>query len=256
MSETTGNASQGEAPLSPASGSDAESDARVSGWQSHLLPFMAAVLVCLTVFSCVVNVVETYLVLHHIETNHEIDIKPALAMLDTNVSGLSASDRFAYARWKTLSTLEVNTIESRYHQASIAVMTRVYIVFLSFATGMVLALVGATFILGKLREAPSTVGGGGGFGSFSISSASPGLILAFFGTVLMLFTISSRADISVRDQSLYVPEPMMVYNPNSSVSGQQNAAPVPEAPAESKLDATQRKILEDAKKKMSLPAKP
>jgi hypothetical protein len=49
---------------------------------------------------------------------------------------------------------------------------------------------------------------------------------------------------------------MMVYNPNSSVSGQQNAAPVPEAPAESKLDATQRKILEDAKKKMSLPAKP
>jgi len=173
-----------------------------NAWQQRLLPLMCAALALLTIFFCVALAVETISVQRHIESAHELHLDPLIARLENaKPSSAAAVEEF---RMKAIMLMEANVIDRRYHQASAAAMGRIYLIFLGFATGMVLALTGSTFVLGKLREAPTTVGGGTPTLSANLRSGSPGLVLAFFGTVLMLSTIFSRADIAVRDQALYV----------------------------------------------------
>jgi hypothetical protein len=173
-----------------------------NAWQQRLLPLMCGSLALLTMFFCVALAIETISVQRHIESAHELNLDPLIARLESvKPSNAAAVEEF---RVKAVMLMEANVIDRRYHQASAAALGRIYLIFLGFATGMVLALTGSTFVLGKLREAPTTVGGGTSTLSANLRSGSPGLVLAFFGTVLMLSTIFSRADISVRDQALYV----------------------------------------------------
>jgi hypothetical protein len=173
-------------------------------WQTRLLPFVLVLLTLLTLFACVSNVLQVYQVEKHIETNHEIDLKELAPSALGDAA--TATEKLTYARWRTLVAMELNAIESRYHQANMILMTRVYIVFLGFTTGMVLAMVGATFILAKLRESESTMEAGTATWKMAFTSASPGLVLALFGTTLMLATIWARTEISVRDKSVYLSE--------------------------------------------------
>jgi len=114
------------------------------------------------------------------------------------------ADRFAWAQWRTLALLESQVMRSRYHEAGVSMMIRVYIVFLGFATGVVMALVGAAFILGKLHESASSVNAGSGSWRLALQSSSPGLFLAFFGTMLILATIWARSDVNLTYGPLYV----------------------------------------------------
>jgi hypothetical protein len=175
-------------------------------WQTKLLPFMMSILIALTIFSCAANVYQVYQVEKHIETTHDTDLKPMLVIPMTGKE--TVSERLLCVRWTTLATLESDAIERRYHQAGLILMTRVYIVFLGFTTGMVLSLIGATFILGKLRESQSSLQAEHTTLKFSLVSASPGLFLALLGTTLMLATIWARAEVVVKDRSLYVKQPL------------------------------------------------
>jgi hypothetical protein len=200
---------------SPATLAEAKTE---NSWQSKLLPFMLAVLLILTVFCCVANLYQVHVVQEHIQQAHEVDLAPAFAILKATAND-TAADRLAFARWQSLATLESSALESRYHEAGLMLMTRIYIVFLGFTTGMVLALVGATFILGKLREPASTVDAQGAKGKISFASTSPGLMLAFFGMVLMLATIFARTEVSVTDKSLYTSGPMGLSTQEATVVG-------------------------------------
>jgi hypothetical protein len=164
---------------------------------------MAGTLALLTVFFCASLTYETISVQKHIESAHEIDLSGQMAKLE-RASETNSAVALTEFRTEVLSLLEANVIERRYHQASAAAMGRIYLIFLGFATGMALALSGATFILGKLREGETAIEGEGPSLKASLRSGSPGLILAFFGTLLMMATIFSRVDIDVRDQALYI----------------------------------------------------
>jgi hypothetical protein len=160
-----------------------------SGWQGRLLPFMVGTLGVLTLFFCAMIAWETYYIQSRMENAGQIDLrKAAMEEFRTNAPFL----------------LEADIIERRYHQASVAAMGRIYLVFLGFATGMVMALVGATFVLGKIREKETAIDGEAHSVKASLRSGSPGVILAFLGTVLMLSTIFSRTEISVTDQAVYL----------------------------------------------------
>jgi len=174
----------------------------LNNWQRKLLPLMASILVLLTLFFVVGLSVEAYRVQKHIEDAHDIDLRPAFAALSTN-SAKSFEDRMDLARLETVALLESNALQSRYHQATIAVLIRVCIIFLGFLTGMALALVGAAFILGKMREAASNVEAQGGPWKLALTSASPGLVLAVLGTALMMATIWARVEVNVTDAALY-----------------------------------------------------
>jgi hypothetical protein len=172
-------------------------------WQTRLLPFTISIVVALTVFACVANVCQVYNVQKHmteVETDLGDLVQTEFAAPQTN------GERLAIARWKTAAILESNALHSRYHQANLLLITRVYIIFLGFTTGLVMAMVGAAFILSKLRERPSEASVSGSGLSAALTSSSPGLMLAFFGTLLMVVTIVAKVDIHVTDEPLYFSE--------------------------------------------------
>jgi len=160
-----------------------------ASWQQRLLPYLVGTLVFLTLFFCAAIVWETRTIQNRMESALEVDIRP-----------------MANAEFRSNSAflLEANLIERRYRAANVAELSRIYLVFLGFGTGMVMALVGSTFILGKLSEPETSIDGGGSSLKASLRSRSPGVILAFFGTVLMLATIYSKTEISVSDRAVYM----------------------------------------------------
>jgi hypothetical protein len=107
------------------------------------------------------------------------------------------------SRLQMLARLECFVLERRYHQANVSLMSSVWIRYLGFVTGMILALVGASFVLGKLREPPSKMGVGTAVARFSFEGTSPGIILAGLGVVLMLTTIIVRHEFAVVDRPVY-----------------------------------------------------
>lgn len=94
-------------------------------------------------------------------------------------------------------------MDKRYRQASALLMSRIWTRQLAFMTGMVLAFIGAVFILGKLSEARTDVSLGDDHWKTAISSSSPGLILAFFGTVLLGTALIVQPKIEVQDRPVY-----------------------------------------------------
>jgi hypothetical protein len=173
-------------------------------WQAKLLPLMVGMLVVLTAFFCVSNIVQMYVINSHIERSDELNLEPALSVLQADAK-TDPLMRLEYARLKTQALLEGSALKNRYHQASVIMMSRVYIVYLGFITGMVLAMVGAAFILGKLRESETQMSAESQAVKVSLTSASPGLLLAVMGTILMLSTIWARSEVKVTDTPLYMP---------------------------------------------------
>lgn len=84
---------------------------------------------------------------------------------------------------------------------------------------MILALVGAAFILGKLREPASELQLKTGAAEGNLKGQSPGLFLAFLGTILMVTTIVTHNEIETKDPATYT---------NMLINAQPSAKPPPE----------------------------
>jgi hypothetical protein len=160
-----------------------------SRWQRRLLPFLVGTLGILTVLFCAAIAWETRYIQNRMETPLQLDLRPAVSQ------EFHANANFL---------LEANLIERRYRAAAAAALSRIYLMFLGFGTGMVMALVGATFILGKISEPETSIDGAGSSFKASLHSGSPGVILAFLGTVLMLCTIFSKTEINLSDRAIYM----------------------------------------------------
>jgi hypothetical protein len=158
-------------------------------WQRRLLPFLVGTLGVLTVLFCAAIAWETRYIQNRMESALELDLRPAM------------NQEF---RANAAFLLEADLIERRYRAADAAALSRIYLMFLGFGTGMVMALVGATFVLGKIAEPATSIDGSGSSFKASLHSGSPGVILAFFGTVLMLCTIFSKTEISLSDRAIYM----------------------------------------------------
>lgn len=184
-------------------------------WQGRLLPLMAGMLVALTAFFFVASFVQLYYLQTRIERAPQLDLGPAMTWFDGFEKDLRSGvvkDRTAfdqalqYGRWKTLALLEANALQRRYHQAGVLLISRIWTRYLGFVTGTILALVGAAFILGKLRETTSQFGTESALWKVSMTTASPGLILATLGTILMLTTLATNLEMQVNDGAVYLPQ--------------------------------------------------
>lgn len=175
---------------------------KTENWQKKLLPFMIGMLSVLTIFFFVASFIQIYYLHSRIEQSPRLDLAPALDMLNADSPTILNATNLSNAQWKTLSLLEGHALQRRYHQANVLLMSRVWTRYLGFVTGMILALVGAAFILGKLRESDTKLESEGVW-KFSITTASPGLILALLGTLLMIMTIVTHFEIEVKDGPLY-----------------------------------------------------
>ena len=221
-------------------------------WQKRLLPLMVGLLVTLTAFFIVASFVQLYYLQTRIEKAPPLDLGPAMTSLDEIAKDMQSgkiqdpralNSRIEQARWQTLSILEANVLQRRYHHAGVLLLSRIWTRYLGFVTGTILAMVGAAFILGKLQEASSNLGAEGGLWKVSLTTASPGLVLAALGTILMLATLATSMDLSVNDGPVYLRE----------VAGAAEAPPPPlgrgDAPQMPRSDAEILKDLKGTSKK-------
>ena len=129
-----------------------------SQWQERLLPIMVGILVGLTIFFFVATFFQmTYLHLTILRAP-EINIH-STSEVDLNTSAKTFDERLHARQFEVRSTMEVYIVTQRYHQANALLMSGLWVRYLGFITGMILALVGASFVLGKLREPTQKLAG-------------------------------------------------------------------------------------------------
>jgi hypothetical protein len=175
-------------------------------WQDRLLPLMVRMLVGLTLFFLLASLVQLFYL------NAKMELTPAVPTTDL-VRPLKCPVPFtpdacvAIERMNTAAILEANVVERRYHQAGVLLMGRVWYTYLGLVTGMILAFVGAAFILGQLRMPASEVAATSVQLQVSIRSASPGLTLCILGFALMIITFVTPQEVKVKDVSVYFGTP-------------------------------------------------
>ncbi len=218
-------------------GRDASRD--LAHWQLRLLPFMTRFIVVMAVAFFVFSGLHIYQVTKFIQAEDGLNIRSVIQNEIAKPTGQSLTPEEVTEH--SLLLLEADALDKRYHQAGGLLMSRIWSRQLAFITGMVMAFVGAVFILGKLSEDRSEASGGAGEWKVAISSASPGIILSFFGTVLLISSLFVRATLDVSDGPAYL---NAVRFPSASPPPAQGAS-TESAP----LDLKEMERLEAARKK-------
>jgi hypothetical protein len=138
------------------------------------------------------------------------------------------TDKFAARQFEVRSKLEVFIITNRYHQAKVMLMARLWIRYLGFITGMILAVIGASFVLGKLQEPSQELRTELPTGNLTLRTTSPGIILVVLGVVLIVTSTIYKDTIEVQDMGLY----LSTTSENSSGSVQFTIPTTLESPSE------------------------
>lgn len=173
----------------------------LAGWQARMAPLMVAFVVVSGVFFGVISVVEFGKVQGQL-ARRPTDLSLLLADLPVRAE-MSSTERLQLVRAKASIVLEGEALARRYDQAQAIVVSKLWTRFMGFTTGMILALVGAAFVLGRLQEPASSLQASGAGASLAFTSASPGLVLAVLGSTLMALAITSTFDIETRDAPTY-----------------------------------------------------
>lgn len=197
-------------------------DRQLLSWQRRMSSFMAASIIVAAGFFAIMTIWQF--------ASFQASVRKSVAALPDvwghdAVTATTYEQQFELASARAAFVLERELIARRYDQANLTVTTRVWTRLMGFITGMILALVGAAFVLGKLSEDLSEAGARAGppgqEWSFSVRSTSPGIILVVMGTVLMAFSISIQGALSVEDQAIYfrrVARPSFIPAPGEAVS--------------------------------------
>jgi hypothetical protein len=171
-------------------------------WQQKLLPFTTKFVVVLAFVFFAFSMFDIWQVRSFVQGEHSTDIRAEVkSQIEKQTDIVLTPDQVIQ---RGLLLLEADALDKRYHQASALLMSRVWTKHLVFMTGMVLALLGATFILGKLNTPTSNISGEAMEWKLGISSSSPGIILSFLGTVLMAVSLVAETKIDVRDSPVYL----------------------------------------------------
>ncbi|HNW55177.1 MAG TPA: hypothetical protein PKN21_12955 [Bacteroidales bacterium] len=178
---------------------------QLNHWQNKLLPWlviMPTLLILLFIYLATRQMQQFNAV---IDAKTESSVEriltaPSDPALDSRLKG-----DMDYVRWVTLARMEEKSLDRRYNQGGLLLASRIFTKYLGFFTGMILAIVGAIFIIGKLQESSSDIEGAvGDQMKLKIVSSSPGIIFGVLGTVLMLSTILQHAVIELKDQPLFL----------------------------------------------------
>jgi hypothetical protein len=168
-------------------------------WQLRLLPLMRAALVLMAVFFFVASL------LQYRQVYRDIGVQPGSALQELAKQPDKAAPPGSEAyRFRTLVALEQDVVALRYRQANAVLLLRTWTRYTGFLVGMVLALTGAFFILGRLREDSTHLVAEGGGAKLDLTTQSPGMLLAVLGTALMVVTVSVKFDSVMTDKPTYV----------------------------------------------------
>jgi hypothetical protein len=183
-----------------------DSEKNVYQWQQKLLPWF---IIMPTLLIGIFIVLATKQL---VSFNEKLQTKPDSTLIGKIIpvaEGRNLSDgkvsSYKYLLLTVLAHLEQESTYRRYNQGALLLMSRIFTKYLGFFTGMILAIVGAVFVIGKIREDSTNITADvNEMMKFSIISSSPGIIFGVLGTILMLATILKHNDITVQDSPLYL----------------------------------------------------
>lgn len=193
-------------------------------WQQRQIPFMTWTLLVLAAVFFVASSLELRYLHRTLQEGQRLDLPAELRELSSQVPEAQLDTRTLAAL-----VLEGHVVERRHHHGRAFLIARIWAQYLGFLTGMILALVGATFILGKLREPTSKVelkvlekvG-------MSVATASPGILLALAGTALMITAMVARPEITVTDAPVYLQRSSLDAVDSLSTLGGKSQVPLDE----------------------------
>lgn len=173
-------------------------------WQRYLRPLMSAMLVGLTVFFFVATLFQLVSLNARIEASPQLAPAQLLAMAACPPA-LPAPACLEERRLRMSAVLEANVVARRHHEAGVQVMAAIWSRYLGFATGMILSLVGAAFILGKLSDKGSNLElqNPGSALRATLATSSPGMVMVIAGVVLMVVNITTLHAFNTVDQAIY-----------------------------------------------------
>lgn len=177
-------------------------------WQRRLIPLMVGIVVLSAIFFAATSIREFERV-HATLSPPKAALAPLMASFD-RLPAASFEEGLAIANRKAEIYLETEAMSRRYEQSHAIILARVWTRFMAFTTGTILALIGAAFILGKLRETQTSLSGTGGGAQFALASASPGIVLATLGTILILAAIFSYFEVHTTDVPTYTKSGMTI----------------------------------------------
>jgi hypothetical protein len=192
-------------------------DADLKRWQARMAPFMTAAVVSTALFFAIATIwkfgdIEARLM----KPSSEF----AVATWSTPIAPRDFNEQMRLEATRASYNLERELVARRYEQGNLAFVSRLWTRFMGFVTGMILALVGAAFVLGKLETDKSEMGAAASDMSITMRSTSPGLLLAVLGTLLMGLSIALPVTVSVTDGAVYYVQPTARYDePPSKTSG-------------------------------------
>lgn len=178
---------------------------RLWRWQSRLLPFMVIAISALALFFFVSTFFQIGNLNQTIRFDPASSLKAELAMLDAAAKDLPADQRVELAKWKTVVLLEEDTVRRRYQQVNATLQMRAWTRHMGFVTGMMMAFVGAIFIMSKLSEQSTSLSGEAPGMKASLATSSPGIILSVLGTLLMSLTLNANFSFTTTDVPVYLP---------------------------------------------------
>ena len=173
-------------------------------WQTRLLPFVLVAIFAMGAFFFGSSIVQLNRLSDRITYHESPRIDQTFAAFEKQGSLASQADRLDYLRWKTMVMLEQDVVQRRYAQVNATTMLSAWTRHLGFLTGMILALVGAIFILSKLNESTTTLSGEGGGAKAALETSSPGIVLAVLGSVLMTVTLVKEFEFTTTDTPVYI----------------------------------------------------
>jgi hypothetical protein len=193
-------------------------------WRTRLLPFMIGMVTALAGFFFVASCVQLIYLHKAIQNAPTFQIEESLNQL-TPTAQTQPETALAVSRFALLAKLEAYSLLRHYHQTNISLLQRVWTQFLGFVTGMILALVGATFILGQLQTAASQVKAETPALKLNLDTTSPGLILAGLGAALMICTVTINHRIQSTDAAVYL------RDATATLSSETSRPPTPYPPS-------------------------
>lgn len=171
-------------------------------WQTRLVPLMVSMVVFAALFFSVVSIREFEAV--RLTLEHRPSQLNAVLHDYDRLSPGNFEEGLSVVGKKAALVLEHEAVAYRYQQAHAIILARLWTRFMAFTTGTLMALIGAAFILGKIREAPSELAGSTQGISVSMRSASPGIMLAALGTILIVAALFSYFEVRTTDPPSYV----------------------------------------------------
>lgn len=186
-------------------------------WLARMLPFITSIILAMTIFFFSATIYQLF------DLNRQIEDSPRLQIEQAYQDSMLVNQ--TSKQWNNLVSLETHVLQQRYHQANVLLMARIWVRYMGFITGMMLAIIGAIFILGKLREPKSELSFKGNVQA-QLVTQSPGIVLVVLGSIIMLTTIVNHPQISVVDAPIYIPQtfniPVLSSEPQHLNLGESN----------------------------------